>query len=239
VELTPEHTGELTRLLGRGDLEVIGRLPSSNATFLASVCAGGDAFAVVYKPRRGERPLWDFPDGTLCLREAAAARLSALLGWAVVPPTVLREGPLGPGMVQAFVDHDPDEHYFTLCETHAEAMVRIAAFDVVANNADRKAGHCLRARHDDHIWGIDHGLTFHVVPKLRTVIWDFAGDPLPGELAEALRAVRPGLRADPVLTQLLRPAELQALEARIDRLLAAGHLPDPDPGTHAVPWPLV
>jgi uncharacterized repeat protein (TIGR03843 family) len=153
----------------------------------------------------------------------------------------LRDGPLGEGMVQRFVDHDPDEHYFTLLETHLDDFRRFAAFDVLANNADRKGGHCLRARRDGHIWGIDHGLTFHVADKLRTVIWDFAGDPLPDEVVATLRCVLDVIHG-PLgarLGELLAPAEIDAIEDRTLALLRAGTFPVPDEGYHTVPWPLV
>ena len=171
--------------LAAGELEVLGRMHyASNATFLARVRNNGAEMAAVYKPRRGERPLWDFPNGTLCQREVATYELSAALGWGLIPPTVLRDGPLGEGMVQRFVDHDPEEHYFTLLEQHADRFRRFAVFDVLVNNADRKGGHCLRSRPDGAILGIDHGLTFHPAWKLRTVIWDFAGERIDPVIAD-------------------------------------------------------
>jgi hypothetical protein len=239
VELEPSRASEALR---RGDLEIVGRMAwSSNATFLATVGLDGLEIPAVYKPQRGERPLWDFPHGTLCRREVAAYELSDGLGWELVPETVLRDGPYGLGMVQRFVDHDPDEHYFTLLETHLDEFRRFAAFDVLANNADRKGGHCLRARRDGHVWGIDHGLTFHVHDKLRTVIWDFAGEPVPDDIAETLRC---GLEAlhGPLgerLAPLLAPDEIDAIELRTLDLLRAGTFPVPDEGYHTVPWPLV
>jgi uncharacterized repeat protein (TIGR03843 family) len=201
---------------------------SSNATFLATVGLDGIEIPVVYKPQRGERPLWDFPQGTLCHRE-------------IVPETVLRDGPYGVGMVQRFVDHDPDEHYFTLLETHLDEFRRFAAFDVLINNADRKGGHCLRARRDGHVWGIDHGLTFHVHEKLRTVIWDFAGEAVPDDIVETLRCGLDELRGSlgARLDPLLDPDEIDALELRALDLLRAGTFPVPDEGYHTVPWPLV
>ena len=162
---------------------------SSNATFLVNASLDDIEVPAVYKPQRGERPLWDFPEGTLCNREVAAYELSEALGWSIVPETVLRDGPYGVGMVQRFIDHDPDDHYFTLLEAHPDDFQRFAAFDVLANNADRKGGHCLQAKRDGHIWGIDHGLTFHVVDKLRTVIWDFAGEPVPEGIVSTLECI--------------------------------------------------
>ncbi|MGH9101588.1 MAG: SCO1664 family protein, partial [Acidimicrobiales bacterium] len=171
-------------------MELRGRMPwSSNATFLVSCTLGGVEMAAIYKPSRGERPLWDFPGG-LDRREAAAYELSQLLGWDMVPETVLRgDGPLGPGSLQRFVEADFSQHYFTLVEdaSHGEALRRIACFDLVANNADRKSGHCLLGT-DGQIWAIDNGLCFHDQPKLRTVMWDFAGEPIPPAMLEDLVA---------------------------------------------------
>jgi hypothetical protein len=239
LELTPENVRELLRV---GELEILGRMPwSSNATMLATLSAGDVEFPVIYKPRRGERPLWDFSSGTLCQREVATHDLSVLLGWSLVPPTVLRDGPLGIGMVQLYIDHDPDEHYFTLLDDHTDELRRFAVFDVLANNADRKGGHCLRAKQDSHIWGIDHGLTFHIADKLRTVIWDFAGDAIADDLIATIECARDTMHG-PLRTRLephLHPAELEALERRIDELLRTAKFPIPDEGYHHVPWPLV
>jgi hypothetical protein len=239
LELNPSDRREL--LVG-GELDVLGRMPwSSNATLLAVARADGHEVQVIYKPRRGERPLWDFPTGTLCQREVATYELSEALGWGLVPDTVLRDGPHGVGMVQLFVDHDPDEHYFTLLEERPDVFRRFAAFDVLANNADRKGGHCLRRISDDRIVGIDHGLTFHPAWKLRTVIWDFAGEALEPAVAEDLcRVADPNNRdVDERFEALLSPLEIEALRLRANELLNAGRLPDPDPGYHSLPWPLV
>jgi uncharacterized repeat protein (TIGR03843 family) len=239
VELTAAREREV---LASGDLEVVGRVAwSSNAALLVTARAGSDEMLAVYKPQRGERPLWDFPDGTLCRREVASFRVSEVLGWDLVPTTVLREGPYGVGMVQRFVEHDPDDHYFTLLEHHADEFRRFAVFDVVVNNADRKGGHCLCEMTTGHIYGIDHGLTFHVGTKLRTVIWDFASEPVGDELlADVARLQRElGGALVPEFRELLHPAELDALHRRIDDLLTVGRLPEPDEGYHSVPWPLV
>jgi uncharacterized repeat protein (TIGR03843 family) len=239
LELTPPSAAEL---LATGELEVLGRIPwSSNATFFARVTNGdGVALDAVYKPRRGERPLWDFPSGTLCQREVATYELSVALGWDLIPETVLRDGPLGEGMVQRFVEHDPEEHYFTLLEDHLDRFRCFAVFDVLVNNADRKGGHCLRSLPSDTIVGIDHGLTFHPAWKLRTVIWDFAGERIAPALADAVCRVA---QRDPVVTRRLDPLlsslELEAMAERAADLLTAGTLPDPEPGYHSVPWPLV
>jgi uncharacterized repeat protein (TIGR03843 family) len=211
---------------------------SSNGTFLVTVGGEGQELLAVYKPGRAERPLWDFPGG-LFRREIAAYALSEALGWALVPETVARaEGPLGPGSLQRFVDADFEQHYFTLLEDESRHAIlkRMAAFDVVANNADRKGGHCLIDA-DDHLWGIDHGLCFHEDPKLRTVIWDFAGEPLAASDRDDLeRLAKDGLPA--AVTDLLHRDETRALEARLARLLRSGRLPEPR-SDHPYPWPLV
>ena len=164
------------RVLGTGELEVLGLLPNaSNHT--ARVKSTEEELLAVYKPRRGEAPLWDFPEGTLCAREVAAYVVSRALGWPNVPATVLRDGPYGVGSVQRFVPHDPEEHYFTLAGRFPEEFRRVAAFDLVVNNADRKSGHCLLGE-DGRVFLVDHGVCFSDEPKLRTVIWDFIGDPV-------------------------------------------------------------
>jgi uncharacterized repeat protein (TIGR03843 family) len=210
---------------------------SSNATFLATVTLDGVSLNAVYKPRRGERPLWDFPDG-LFQREVAAYQLSVALGWDLVPETILRpDAPLGLGSLQRFVDADFEQHYFTLLEDprHHLALQAMAAFDLVANNADRKGGHCLLDG-DGHVWGIDHGLCFHVQPKLRTVIWDFSREPVPGELLDGLERLAgcPPLALEP----LLDAAEREALLHRAARVVRLGVYPDPGQG-RPYPWPLV
>lgn len=228
-------------LLRAGEIDVLGRMPwSSNATYLVHVCANGDDMFAIYKPQRGERPLWDFARGTLCHREVAAYEVSEALGWHIVPDTVLRDGPAGIGMLQRFVEHDPEEHYFTLVDDHGDEFRRMAAFDVVINNTDRKAGHCLRGR-DGRIVGIDHGVTFHAQFKLRTAIWEFGGELIAPELCEALHALRDRLAGDlgDRLRALLDRFELDALRARTEHLLATGVLPEPEPGYHSYPWPLV
>jgi len=224
--------------LSAGEVEVEGRMPwSSNATFLVTVRNEGDERAAVYKPHRGERPLWDFPDG-LYRREVAAYEVSAALGWGLVPETVLREdAPLGPGSLQRFVDADFAQHYFTLLEDECwhDELRRMAAFDMVVNNADRKGGHCLLA--EGRVWGIDNGLCFHVQPKLRTVIWDFGGTEIP----DVLRPDLERLAADPpaVLHHLLNPSEVAAVARRAAAVATMATFPDPDPDVRAYPWPLV
>jgi len=241
LELTPE---ELEELLGGAELEVVGRMRcASNGTFLVQAEVVGAEVAAVYKPRRGERPLWDFPDGTLCQREVASYEVSRALGWGIVPVTVLRDdGPLGPGAVQRFVEHDPEEHYFTLLEKNLDRFRQFAVFDVLINNTDRKGGHCLRDQVNDVIVGIDHGLTFHPMWKLRTVIWDFAGEGLTPELTDTVCRFSQDLAGGDLgrrLAGLLSPPELAALATRATDLLRDGCLPDPEPGYHSVPWPMV
>jgi hypothetical protein len=229
------------RALERGDLEPLGLLPrSSNYTFLARVRDGDEETLAVYKPVAGETPLVDFPEGTLAAREVAAYVLAEALGWPRVPPTVLRDGPHGPGAVQLFVPFDPNEHYFTMQDTRADAFRRVALFDVVANNADRKAGHCLLGQ-DGELFVVDHGVCFHAEPKLRTVIWDFVGEPIPAELAADLAAVEPRLRTGELrvrLLGLLAGEEVDAACQRLTGLLAAGRFPEPGPG-RPYPWPAV
>lgn len=235
-----ELRGDPEGLLVRGSIELVGRMPwASNATFLAVVRSGEEEVPAVYKPREGERPLWDFPPGSLCLREVASYLVSEALGWEIVPATVLREGPLGEGMVQLFVDHDPEEHYLTLRDAHPDRFRRFAAFDVVVNNADRKSGHCIRDARG-HVWGVDHGITFHRQPKLRTVIWDFAGRPLPAQVSADLAALRADLDGElgRRLEQLLDPSEVEAARLRVGGLLEEGSYPLPV-GPRPYPWPYV
>jgi len=239
VELTPEAHATL---LTHGEITVVGRVAwSSNAALLVTVECDGVEMLAVYKPERGERPLWDFPDGSLCRRETAAFLLSEALGWDIVPRTVLREGPYGVGSVQRFVDHDPDDHYFTLLEDHVDVFLRFAVFDVLANNADRKGGHCLQERGTGKIFGIDHGLTFHVAPKLRTVIWDYAGEHVPDSLVADVASLRARLDRELAddFAALLLPIEVEAIARRADELLMDGRLPQPDEGYHSVPWPMI
>lgn len=191
----------------------------------------------VYKPARGERPLWDFPPN-LYRREVAAYALSEALGWRLVPPTIEREdGPFGPGSLQLFVEADYSQHYFTLLEdpaTHGQ-LRRMCAFDIVANNADRKGGHVL-AGPDHHLWGVDHGVCFHDEPKLRTVMWDFAGEPVPEALLADLCELATSIPA--ALARYLTGPECSALVERIVDLVDDGRFPAPI-GERPYPWPLV
>ena len=232
--------GGVPRALAVGEMEILGLLPgASNATLLARCVADGDELLAVYKPRRGETPLWDFPEGTLHRREVAAYVTARALGWPNVPPTVLREGPAGAGSAQLFVEADPSAHYFTLEAGHAETFRRVALFDLVVNNADRKAGHCL-LDDDGAIWVIDHGVCFSDEPKLRTVIWAFVGEPFPADAVDDLGRLRSELTdggpVDRALGSLLAPEEVDATRRRVDELLDLGAFPEPGPG-RPYPWP--
>jgi uncharacterized repeat protein (TIGR03843 family) len=225
-------------LLTAGEIEVEGRMPySSNATFLVTLRTDGAEGKAIYKPLRGERPLWDFPSG-LFRREIAAYRLSESMGLNVVPPTIERDGPFGPGSLQWFVDADFAEHYFTLFEARPELhdqFRRIAAFDVVANNTDRKSGHCLIDA-DDHIWAIDNGLCFSADFKLRTVIWEFGGEAIPDDLLAEVRRVAEHPPLD--VASLLDSDEVDSMIERASLLAESGVFPVDSTG-HRYPWPMV
>lgn len=230
--------------LREGKVELQGQfLSGSNYTFLGEVHHAEAAFKVVYKPVRGEQPLWDFPSGSLAHREAAAYLLSEALGWELVPPTVYRrKAPLGPGSLQYFVDHDPEHHYFNFTPEEKQRLRPAALFDLLANNADRKGGHVLIDA-SGHIWLIDQGLCFHVEDKLRTVIWDFAGEEIPPLLQEDLQRLVEKLGAGQPLCEALErhlsAAEIAALRVRVHRLLERGHFPHPPASRRPYPWPPV
>ena len=193
----------------------------------------------MYKPRRGETPLWDFPEGTLCAREVATYVVARTLGWPNVPATVLRDGPFGVGSVQRFVPSDPEEHYFTLAERFPAEFRSVAAFDLVVNNADRKAGHCLLGE-DGRIYVVDHGVCFSVEPKLRTVIWDFIGEPLEDDVRADLRRLAGQVHAGPVreeLANLLAAPELESLEVRASEVASLERFPEPGEDHRPFPWP--
>ncbi len=232
---------EALALLTGGEVRPLRLMPrASNYTFLAEVGDGTDKVLAVYKPREGESPLWDFPEGTLCNREVAAYLLAQALGWPDVPPTVLRDGPMGPGSVQLYMRVDPRQHYFTLRQVCVDAFLPIATFDVLANNADRKSGHCLRGE-DGTIWVIDHGVCFSSEPKLRTVIWEFAGEPVPPKYLKDMGRVATELRSGPLrdsLQGLLSKREIDATARRAEALASAGRFPHPGHG-RAYPWPPV
>lgn len=236
-----DEDADVVRALERGELEPLGLLPrASNFTFLCRVRDGADELLAVYKPREGEAPLWDFPEGTLCRREVAAYVLANALGWPRVPPTVLRDGPRGVGSVQRFLPFDPEQHYFTMLEERPDDFRRVALFDVVANNADRKAGHCLLAENGE-VFAVDHGVCFSTEPKLRTVIWDFVGEPIPPPMLEELVALGPRLSGGEVvdrLSALLSEPEVAAVGRRLAELVAGGRFPEPGPG-RPYPWPVV
>jgi hypothetical protein len=240
----PGTRHEVPPALSSGTIEILGLMPNStNYTFLTR-CAGGSAPAggevlAIYKPARGEAPLWDFPDGTLCMREVAAFEVSVVLGWPNVPPTLLREGPEGIGSLQAFIEFDPDQHYFTLEGSHQAEFEKVAVFDLIVNNADRKGGHCLLGS-DGLIWVIDHGVCFNDEPKLRTVIWEFAGEPIPEALLDDVEALAGALEPTAALgerlLELLSETELEAMRGRTATLLAERKFPEPG-SARPFPWP--
>lgn len=229
------------RLLIRGEITALELIPwSSNYTYAVRIQLDSNPGTLaVYKPRRGEIPLWDFPDGTLYKREYAAYVACRLLGWDFIPLTVIRDGPHGIGSVQLFVDHEPRADFFSFKSEFAEQLQRIALFDVIANNADRKGGHCLRAS-DGKIWGIDHGLTFHPQFKLRTVIWDFSGEPIPdallGDLDRFLADSRRLAAMRRALGDLLDPVEVEMFFERIGGVLEMRTYPGMT-SRRSHPWP--
>lgn len=229
---------EIPGPLEHGEFEILGRMPySSNATFLVELRSEDEVLKAIYKPLRGERPLWDFPPG-LYRREIAAFVLSESLGLHVVPPTIERNGPLGPGSVQQFIDARFEEHYFTLFESDSrlhDQFRSIALFDIVANNTDRKSGHCLIDA-QDKVWAIDNGLCFSADFKLRTVIWEFSGEPIPTELLASIRRF-----ADQPPAALSMWIDDDEIEAAVDRarILLAGHVFPSDPSGQRYPWPMV
>lgn len=234
---TSASAERVRQLLESGEMEVLGLLPyASNATLLVELAQDELSGLAVYKPRRGERPLWDFPSGTLCLREFAAAAVDAALGWGLVPPTVLRDGPAGFGAVQLFVEEEEMCDPHELLASRPDDLRRVALFDVLVNNADRKAGHLLLDA-AGHLWSIDHGICFHDEPKLRTIIWAFEGDPLPDALERDVERLLSNESLFAVLRDLLASEEVDAFCRRIDRVLRTRRYPSPGPGRHHVPWP--
>jgi uncharacterized repeat protein (TIGR03843 family) len=233
---------DILTALKQGVLAVQGEfLWGSNYTFLVQVEHEGIKRGAVYKPAKGERPLWDFPAATLAHREVAAYLVSEALGWKFVPPTVYRErGPIGPGSLQLFIEHDPEYHYFNFEESDRQRLRPVVLFDILINNADRKGSHIL-VDAEDRLWLIDHGICFHVEDKLRTVIWDFAGESLPGNLCEDIskfiKLMHEPSRYAEKLTEHISKEELRALIARADRLLASGRFPDPHASRRFQPWP--
>lgn len=240
-ERPPIATDRALSLLAEGEVNLVGRMPySSNATFLVDISHDGFDAQAIYKPLAGERPLWDFPDG-LYQREIAAFVVSEALSWDLVPPTVGRSDLVhGIGSLQLFMPSNHAEHYFSMREAgpaHDDAFRRICAFDVVINNTDRKSGHCLLGT-GDRIWAIDHGVAFHREFKLRTVIWDFAGESVADGLCTDLFALAEG-PMPPELDKLLSPFERDALTTRAVALGTARRFPEDDTGGRRWPWPLV
>ncbi|MFK0214857.1 MULTISPECIES: SCO1664 family protein [unclassified Streptomyces] len=267
--MTSPETMSDTELLARGELTVRGRVrEASNAVLYCSVAHEGREAACVYKPVAGEQPLWDFPDGTLAQREVAAYEISEATGWGLIPPTVLRDGPYGEGMVQLWIEADPGARLLALTEdeeagegwkavgpaqidedrtallVHADTpeLRRLAVLDAVINNGDRKGGHLLPAP-GGHLYGIDHGVTFHVDDKLRTLLWGWAGEELPAEASAVLtslgHSLAPGAPLATRLAELLTVAEVAAVRARVEALLATGRHPEPSGQWPAIPWPPV
>ena len=238
-DFLPEREEEVLRVLGTGEVTACEALPwGSNYSFAVAVTAPGERERIaIYKPRRGEAPLWDFPSGTLYRREHAAYLLSRRLGWPRIPATVVREGPHGIGTFQLYVRPQDHVQFQRLRRSHAEELRRMALFDLIANNADRKAGHCLLDC-AGVLWGIDHGLTFHQQHKLRTVIWDFCGEPAPPEAVATLAAlceqpVEGEVRAE--LGEWLSRREVDAFYRRVEQVALTGVFPELDPYRN-IPW---
>lgn len=230
-------------LLNNGNVTVHGQfLRGSNYTFLVRVEKEDRRIEAVYKPAKGEQPLWDFPAMSLGKREAAAYEVSLYLGWDLVPPTVYRvkNMPLGEGSLQVFYRHDPLVHFFNLSEKDRKSMLPVSVFDCLVNNADRKGGHIIQGE-DGHFWCIDQGLCFHVEDKLRTVIWDFAGQEIPEDLMEDIRRLNNGLDSTGELSGILYPlldtVEIDALRERCRRMIQTPFLPAYDPTRRMVPYP--
>lgn len=243
--VNPFDSAGALEVLRDGELEVLGRLVASTNHAMYSrvtqICPDPEPPVVldaVYKPVRGERPLDDFPDGTLARREVAAHAVSEATGWAIVPPTVMRDGPFGEGMVQQWIDVDESVDVVAMVVEDDPRLRRIALFDAVVNNTDRKGGHLLPVP-GGHVFGVDHGVCFSPVPKLRTVLWGWRGEPLADDELEVLSRLREDLDAElgEELRGLLQPIEVAATIRRTDRLLAARRFPWPSPGWPAVPWP--
>lgn len=231
--------------LQQGNLHLEGQfIYGSNYTFMTLCRYQGQTVKTVYKPLRGERSLWDFPVRTLSRREVAAYLVSEALEWNLVPPTIfrLKNAPMGPGSLQLFIDHNPEQHYFNFNPDQQRHLPKVMLFDLLINNADRKAGHLLIDPEGD-LFLIDHGLSFHVEDKLRTVVWDHAGKPIPGTLCEDVKKILPNLSPGASLYSALQPhlldEEIKALEQRAQALIDSGQFPLPPEDRRAYPWPLV
>lgn len=243
-ERTSLDKASILEALQKGSFDLRGQfLSGSNYTFLGDLKFNALEFQVVYKPVRGEQPLWDFPHGSLSRREVAAYLISEALDWDLVPPTVLRkDGPLGPGSLQQYIDHDPNDHYFNFDDQERQRLRPVVVFDLMINNADRKGGHILRDA-QNHLWLIDHGLCFHAEEKLRTVVWDFSGEDIPGEVMLAVSSLIDQLKEGEALPgellRYLRPGEISAILARARRLCETGRFPSPPASRRSYPWPPV
>ena len=227
---------ELQNVFQHGNLELKGQFTfGSNYTFLVEVAHEDKTFPAVYKPSRGEQPLWDFPENTLALREVAAYLVSEALGFHIVPFTTLcDDGPHGAGSLQQFIEYDPEYHYFNFSEEDKQHLKPVVLFDVLVNNADRKGGHVFFENDTHKLFAIDHGICFHENDKLRTVLWDFGGQTIPDELLARL-SLSPSLLAD--LERYLSPVEISALCARADSILKKGRFPRQPRDRRAMPWP--
>ncbi|MGA2488740.1 MAG: SCO1664 family protein [Anaerolineales bacterium] len=236
------QAGAPQTILENGEIELKGQFTRGfNYTFLVNVRYEGREIPAVYKPGRGEQPLWDFPENTLASREVCAYLVSQALGFGLVPFTLLRDGPLGPGSLQEYIDHNPNYHYFNFKPADIERLRPVVLFDLLVNNADRKGSHILFQKRTRKLYLIDHGLCFHAEDKLRTVVWDFAGGPIPTELLLAISSfvgdfmLHGSLSA--MLRQYLNPQELAALQSRAEAILEAGQFPFPPEDRRAFPYP--
>ncbi len=240
----PVDKAWVLRALQKGEFDLQGQfLNGSNYTFLGKLNYEGDCLQIVYKPVRGEQPLWDFPHGSLARREVAAYLVSEALNWELVPPTIFRKnGPLGSGSLQQYIEHDPNDHYFNFEEKDRQRLRPVVLFDLILNNADRKGGHILRDA-QDHLWLIDHGLCFHSEDKLRTVIWDFSGEPVPENLRSDMmrlcEQLEEGQSLNTGLQPYLRASEISAMSRRIAKIIDAECFPAPPPSRRSYPWPPV
>jgi uncharacterized repeat protein (TIGR03843 family) len=230
------QSAQLQQILQHGDLELKGQfMLGSNYTFLVDVCYQDTTVQGVYKPSKGEQPLWDFPESTLALREVAAYIISESLGFHIVPFTTLRdEGPYGAGSLQQFIDYDPDYHYFNFSPEDKQLLKPVVLFDLLCNNADRKGGHVFFENDTHKLFAIDHGICFHEDDKLRTVLWDFSGQPIPDDLLARL-SLSSKLLAD--LEPYLNPNEIAALQARAKSILRKRFFPRQPRDRRAMPWP--
>jgi uncharacterized repeat protein (TIGR03843 family) len=237
-----QNKEKVLKALEEGELSISGQfMHSSNYTFLVQVGNGNKKFPAVYKPQKGETPLWDFPAGTLCQREVAAFIISEALGWELVPPTVFRKkAPLGKGALQLFVEHDPELHYFSFEEKTRQRLKPTVLFDLIINNADRKGGHILKDG-NGHLWLIDHGTCFHQEFKLRSVIWEFVGHKIPQNFQADIQRLGRAIEEDEIfrnkLSSLITAAEIHALQTRIKILVQLNTFPFPEKNRRTIPWP--